>query len=100
MFTQFAVTKTASGARNIGHAPTQKAMPKVVITTARYMGLRVKLKGPRVTSLRFVVEAGLSSVPSRRNSTPSVDAQQIPATTSNTASGTSGRPGTRGHPAQ
>ena len=50
MCTQFVVAKTASGARNIGHAPTQKAMPNVAITSPRYIGLRVKRKGPRVTS--------------------------------------------------
>src|ERR1700689_4113378 len=31
MCTQFAVTKVAIGARNIGHAPAQNAMPKVMI---------------------------------------------------------------------
>src|SRR5216683_1187253 len=67
MWTQFAVAKTAMGARNIGQAPTHTAMPRVTITSPRYMGLRVKRYGPMVISLRLAGEVGLTSVPSRRN---------------------------------
>src|SRR5437879_5939774 len=67
MWIQFAVTKTATGAMNIGQAPTHTAMPRVTITSPRYIGLRVKRYGPLVMSLRLVGEVGLTSVPSRRN---------------------------------
>ena len=66
--TQFAVAKMAIGARNIGHAPIQSAIPKVTRTRPRYIGLRVSLKGREVTSLRFTGEVGLISVPPRRYS--------------------------------
>src|SRR6478672_8726482 len=67
MWTQFAVAKTAMGARNIGQAPTHTAMPRVTITSPRYIGLRVKRYGPLMMSLRLVGEVGMTSVPSRRN---------------------------------
>src|SRR5437762_12916158 len=67
MWIQFAVRKTATGARNIGQAPTHTAMPSVTITNPRYIGLRVKRYGPMAMSLRFVGEVGLTSVHSRRN---------------------------------
>src|SRR6266478_6369124 len=67
MWTQFAVAKTAMGARNIGQAPAHTAMPRVTTTSPRYMGLRVKRYGPMVISLRLAGEVGLTSVPSRRN---------------------------------
>jgi hypothetical protein len=95
-----AVAKTAIGARNIGQALAQKATPDATITKARYIGLRVNLKGPDVTSLRFAVEVGLISVPSRRKSTTAAAANVIPNTMSTTASQTSGKPGICGHPAK
>src|SRR5438552_12697071 len=66
MWTQFAVTKIAMGARNIGQAPTHTAMPRVTITSPRYIGLRVKRYAPRVISSRLVGEVGLISVSSFR----------------------------------
>src|SRR5580704_15913777 len=86
------------GARDIGHAPNQKAIPRVTSTRPRYIGLRVNLKGPDVTSLRFVVEVGLSSVPSRRNSTAPDTLRATPATIRATAKGTPGRSGIGGSP--
>ena len=56
MWIQFAVTKTATGAMKIGQAPTHTAMPRVTITSPRYIGLRVKRYGPLVMSLRLVGE--------------------------------------------
>src|SRR5258708_3486048 len=67
MWTQFAVAKIAMGARNTGQAPTHTAMPRVTITSPRYIGLRVKRYGPRVISSRLVGEVGLISVSARRN---------------------------------
>src|ERR1700722_2320151 len=67
MCTKFVVAKTAIGARNIGQAPTQTATPSTNVIRPRYIGLRVKRYGPRVTSARLVGEVGLISVPSRRN---------------------------------
>src|SRR5262249_17897732 len=41
MWIQLAVAKRATGAPNIGHAPTHIAMPRVRITKPKYIGLRV-----------------------------------------------------------
>src|ERR1700688_2803815 len=69
MWTQLAVAKTATGARNIGQAPTQRAMPRVMMVRPRYIGLRVRPYGPLTTSFLFCGEVGLSSVPAWRNLT-------------------------------
>ena len=67
MWTQLVVANTAKGAMNIGQAPTQTAIPRVRMTSPKYMGLRVNRYGPLVTSLRLVGEVGSISVCSRRN---------------------------------
>ena len=90
MCTQFSMAKIAIGARNIGHAPAQKALPNVTRTKPRYMGLRVIRKGPDVTSLLFDVEVGFNSVSSRRNSSTAEAADVIPSTISTIASGICG----------
>src|SRR5579859_3667712 len=98
MWTQFAVAKVAIGARNIGQAPTHTAMPRVTITSPRYIGLRVKRYGPLVTRLRLVGEVGLTSVPSRRNMMMAEIGRIQGTVTSAMPSGGSGKPGISGQP--
>src|SRR5258708_31416759 len=93
MWTQLAVANTATGARNIGHAPTQRAMPKVTMVRPRYIGLRVRPYGPLTTSFLFSGEVGLSSVPARRNITTAHTGGAQPSRTRAIPSGTFVRPG-------
>src|SRR5271166_2056386 len=94
MWTQLAVANRAMGPPNIGHAPTQIAMPRVRITRPRYMGLRVNRYGPLVISLRLVGEVGSTSVPSRRKSTMAQTGGIHDIATNEIPRGASGRPGT------
>src|SRR6266478_5257840 len=96
MWTQFAVAKTAMGARNIGQAPAHTAMPRVTTTSPRYMGLRVKRYGPMVISLRLAGEVGLTSVPSRRNVMIAQTGRIQGTVTRAMPSGGSGKPGILG----
>src|SRR6516165_5730896 len=79
------MAKTAIGAMSIGQAPTQTAMPRVMVTRPRYIGLRLNRYGPYITSLRLVRDVGLTSVSSRRKTTT---AQNI----RNNAAGYQGNP--------
>src|SRR5229473_1141824 len=96
MWTQFAVTKIAMGARNIGQAPTHTAMPRVTIASPRYIGLRVKRYGPRVISSRLVGEVGLISVSARRNMMIAQTGRIQGTVTRAMPSGGSGKPGILG----
>src|SRR2546429_5150415 len=98
MWTQFAVAKTAMGARNIGQAPAHTAMPRVTTTSPRYMGLRVKRYGPMVTSLRLAGEVGLTSVPSRRDGMIAQTGRTQGTGTRAKPSAGSGKPGLFGQP--
>src|SRR5439155_16673100 len=98
MWIQFAVAKTAMGARNIGQAPAHTAMPRVTTTSPRYMGLRVKRYGPMVTSLRLAGEVGLTSVPPRRNMMIAQTGRIQGTVTRAMPSAGSGKPGILGQP--
>src|SRR2546430_13109130 len=98
MWTQFAVAKTAMGARNIGQAPAHTAMPRVTTTSPRYMGLRVKRYGPMVISLRLAGEVGLTSVPSRRKIMIAPTRRIQGTGTKAMPSGGDGKPGIFGQP--
>src|SRR6476646_9290272 len=98
MCMKFVVAKTAIGARNIGQAPTQTATPSANVIGPRYIGLRVKRYGPRVTSARLVGEVGLISVPARRNSPAAQTGGMNASTTSAMPSGGEGKTGSWGQP--
>src|SRR5215472_14298580 len=93
MWTQLAVANRAMGAPNIGHAPTQIAMPRARITRPRYMGLRVNRYGPLAISLRLVADVGLTSVPSRRKRTIAQTGRIHEIATNEIPKDTSGKPG-------
>src|SRR6185312_8150715 len=79
---------TKTGTTNMGSDPTQNAMPSDRITSPRYIGLRVMENAPRVTSLEFFSEVGMTSVFSTRNSSRPQNAIAKPSTTSAMPSGT------------
>src|SRR5580700_9821143 len=96
MCPQLVVAKTAVGARNIGQAPTQMAIPSAKMTRPRYIGLRVSRNGPVMTSLRLVGDVGSISVPSRRKRTKAHTGSTKAATTKAMPSGANGKPGSLG----
>src|SRR5258708_12951580 len=97
---QFGGGKTAIGARNIGQAPTHTAMPRVTITSPRYIGLRVKRYGPIEISLRLAGEVGLTSVPSPRNMMIAQTGRIQGTVTKAMPSGGSGKAGIFGQPSR
>src|SRR5258708_25813220 len=73
-------------------------MPRVTITSPRYIGLRVNRYGPVMTNARLTGEVGLTSVPARWNRTIAQTGGIKPSATSAIPSGASGRPGNLGQP--